>query len=71
MVLLAAAAVATTAPPAIGPSVNGRTAAVVGLLLATPSRLGQSNSQASRMWGIVLVACAMGAVLGISAALLG
>jgi chromate transport protein ChrA len=70
MVLLAAAYGAATALPAIGPSVNGLTAAVVGLLLATTYRLGQSNIQEPLTWGIALVAFAVGAFLGISAALI-
>ena len=70
MVLLAAAYGATTALPAIGPPVHGLTAAVVGLLLATTYRLGQANIKEPLTWGIALVAFAVGAVLGISAALI-
>jgi chromate transporter len=43
MVLLAGAYVATTALPAIGPTVNGLAAGVVGILLATTYRLGKPN----------------------------
>jgi chromate transporter len=70
MVLLAAAYVATTALPAIGPTVNGLTAAVVGILLATTYRLGQSNIKEPLTWVIALVAFAVGAFLGLSAALI-
>ncbi|MDQ3831068.1 MAG: chromate transporter [Candidatus Tectomicrobia bacterium] len=70
MVLLAAAYVATTALPAIGPGVNGLTAGVVGILLATTYRLGKPNITEPLTWGIALVAFAIGAFLGISAALI-
>jgi chromate transporter len=70
MVLLATAYVATTALPALGPAVNGLTAGVVGLLLATTYRLGKPNIQEPLTWGIALVAFAVGAFLGISAALI-
>jgi chromate transporter len=70
MVLLAVAYVATTALPAIGPTVNGLTAAVVGILLATTYRLGQSNIKEPLTWGMALVAFAVGAFLGLSAALI-
>lgn len=70
MVLLAGAYVATTDFPAIGPSVNGLTAAVVGILLATTYRLGKPNIKEPLTWGIAVVAFAVGAFLGISAALI-
>ena len=70
MVLLAAVYGVTTALPAMGPAVNGLTAAVVGLLLATTYRLGQSNIKEPLTWGIALLAFAAGAFLGISAALI-
>jgi len=70
MVLLAAAYGLTTALPAMGPAVNGLTAAVIGLLLATTFRLGQSNIKEPLTWAIALVAFAVGAFLGISAALI-
>ena len=70
MVLLAGAYVATTALPAIGPAVNGLTAGVVGILLATTYRLGKPNIKEPLTWGIALVAFAVGAFLGISAALI-
>jgi len=70
MVLLASAYVATTALPAIGPTVNGLTAGVVGILLATTYRLGKPNIKDRLTWGIALVAFAVGAFVGISAALI-
>jgi chromate transporter len=70
MVLLAAAYEATTALPTMGPAVNGLTAGVVGVLLATTYRLGKPNIKERLTWGIALVAFAVGAFLGISAALI-
>ena len=70
MVLLAAGYVATTALPAIAPTVNGLTAGVVGILLATIYRLGKPNIKEPLTWGIALVAFAVVAFLGISAALI-
>ena len=70
MVLLAAAYVAATALPAMGPTVNGLTAGVVGILLATTYRLGKPNVKEPLTWWIALVAFAVGAFLGISAALI-
>jgi chromate transporter len=68
MVLLAAAYVATTTLPVIGPTVNGLTAGVVGILLATIYRLGKPNITEPLTWGIALGAFAAGAFLGVSAA---
>jgi chromate transporter len=70
MLLLAAAYVAATALPATGPAVNGLTAAVVGVLLATTYRLGKSNNKEPLMWGIAIVAFSVGAFLRVSAALI-
>jgi chromate transporter len=70
MVLLASAYVATTTLPAIGPTVNGLTAGVVGILLATTYRLGKPNIKEPLTWGIALAAFAVGAFVGISAALI-
>jgi len=70
LMLLAAAYGATTALPAMGPTVNGLTAGVVGLLLATTYRLGKPNVKEPLTWWIALVAFAVGAFLGISAALI-
>jgi len=69
MVLLAAAYVTTTALPALGPAVHGLTAAVVGILLATTYRLGQSNIKVPLTWGIALMAF-VGAFLGFGVALI-
>jgi chromate transporter len=68
MVLLAGAYVATTALPAIGPTVNGLTAGVVGILLATTYRLGKPNIRNRLTWAIALMSFAVGAFVGISAA---
>jgi chromate transport protein ChrA len=70
MVLLAAGYVATTALPAIGPTVNGLTAGIVGILLATIYRLGKPNIKEPLTWGIALVAFTVVAFLGVSAALI-
>jgi chromate transport protein ChrA len=70
MVLLAAGYVATTALPAIGPAVNGLTAGIVGILLATIYRLGKPNIKEPLTWGIALLTFAVVAFLGISAALI-
>ena len=70
MVLLAAAYGATTALPAMGPTVHGLTAGVVGILLAATYRLGKPNIKEPLTWGIALVAFAVVAFLGVSAALI-
>ena len=70
MVLLAAVYGVTTTLPAMGPAVNGLTAAVVGLLLATTYRLGQSNIKEPVTWGLALLAIAAGSCVGIIAALI-
>lgn len=69
MVMLAAAYEAATALPAIGPVVNGLTAAVMGVLLATTYRLGQANVKEPLTLGIVFIAFGAGAFLGANAAL--
>jgi chromate transporter len=68
MLLLAAAYVTATVLPALGPAVNGLSAAVVGMLLATTYRLGKANVTTPLMGGIALAAFAAGAFLGINAA---
>jgi chromate transporter len=70
MGLLAGAYVATTTLPALGPAVNGLTAGVVGIFMATTFRLGKPNIRDRLTWGIALVAFALGAFVGISAALI-
>jgi chromate transport protein ChrA len=52
MVLLTAGYVVTTALPAIGPTVNGLAAGIVGILLATIYRLGKPNIKESLTWGL-------------------
>jgi chromate transport protein ChrA len=49
---------------------NGLTAGVVGILLATTYRLGKPNIKEPLTGGIALVAFAVGACVGISAALI-
>ena len=70
MLVLAAAYVAVTALPAMRPAVNGLTAAVVGLLLATTYRLGKANIADRLTMGMALASVVAGAVLGVSAALI-
>src|SRR5712691_3321243 len=61
MLALAALYLAATALPAIGPAVNGLTAAVVGILLATTYRLGKANIKEPLTLAIALVAFLLGA----------
>ena len=70
MLALAAGYVAATAIPDIGPAVNGLTAAVVGVLLATTYRIGKSNIKEPLTFGIMLAALLSGAFLNISVALI-
>jgi chromate transporter len=70
MLVLAGAYVATTALQVLGPAVNGLTAGVVGILLATTYRLGKPNIKEPLTWGIALVAFALGAFVGLSSALI-
>ena len=70
MLVLAAAYVSVTAVPAMRPAINGLTAAVVGILLATTYRLGKANIPDRITLGIALASIVAGAVLGISAALI-
>ena len=70
MLVLAAAYVSVTAVPAMRPAINGLTAAVVGLLLATTYRLGKANIPDRITLGIALASIVAGAVLGVSAALI-
>jgi chromate transporter len=70
MLGLAAAYVAVTAVPSMRPAINGLTAAVVGLLLATTYRLGKANIPDRLTLGIALAAMVAGAVLGVSAAVI-
>jgi len=70
MLVLAAAYVSVTTVPAMRPAINGLTAAVVGILLATTYRLGKANIADRITLGIALASIVAGTVLGISAALI-
>jgi len=70
MLVLAALYVAATALPALGPAVNGLTAAVVGILLATTYRLGKANIKGPVALGMAVAACGVGVWLGVNAALI-
>ena len=70
MLVLAVLYVAATALPALGPAVNGLTAAVVGVLLATTYRLGKANIKGPVALGMAVAACAVGVWLGVNAALI-
>ncbi|MGE3537805.1 MAG: chromate transporter [Candidatus Tectimicrobiota bacterium] len=70
MLMLAAAYVSVSAVPAMRPAINGLTAAVVGILLATTYRLGKANIPDRLTLGIALASIMAGAVLGVSAAVI-
>ena len=70
MLVLAAAYVSVSTVPAMRPAINGLTAAVVGILLATTYRLGKTNIADRITLGMALAAIVAGTVLGISAALI-
>jgi chromate transporter len=70
MLVLAAAYVSVSTVPAMRPAINGLTAAVVGILLATTYRLGKANIADRITLGIALASIVAGTVLGISAALI-
>jgi chromate transporter len=70
MLVLAAAYVSVTAVPALRPAIDGLTAAVVGILLATTYRLGKANISDRITLGMALISIVAGTVLGISAALI-
>jgi chromate transporter len=70
MLVLSAAYVAATGIPAFYPAVNGLTAVVVGILLATTYRLGKANIKEYFTLAIALVAVVAGAVFDIHAALI-
>ena len=70
MLVLAVAYVSATAVPAMRPAINGLTAAVVGILLATTYRLGQANIPDRTALGIALASVVAGVVLGVSAVLI-
>jgi chromate transporter len=68
MILLAAGYIAATVLPNLGPAINGLTAAVIGLLLATTYRLGRSNIRNPLAGIIAIVAFLAAILLGINAA---
>jgi chromate transporter len=70
MLGLAAAYGSATAVPAMRPAINGLTAAVVGILLATTYRLGKTNIPDRITLGIALASIVAGIALGVSAALI-
>lgn len=71
MVLLAAGYLAVSDVPAIAPAIQGLTAAVVGVLLATAYRLGKKNKIDEPLTvGILAVAFFAGAFLGVNAAVI-
>lgn len=70
MLALAVAYGSATAVPAMRPALNGLTAAVVGLLLATTYRLGKANIPDRLTLGMALASVVAGAVLGVSTALI-
>jgi chromate transporter len=70
MVLLAAGYAAVTTVPTVAPAVNGITAAVVGILLATAYRLGKRNITGLLTVTIGLAAFVAGAFQGVNAALI-
>lgn len=72
MLLLAAGYVAASAIPAVGPAVNGISAAVVGILLATAYRLGKRNISLKEPLTVALAAASLlvGALLGVNVALI-
>lgn len=70
MLVLAAAYVAASALPALFPAVNGLTAVVVGILVATTYRLGKSNIKEYFTLAIAVAAVIAGAVFHMHAALI-
>lgn len=70
MLLLSALYVAVAVLPNIGPTINGLTASIVGILLATTYRLGKSNGTAPLTLAIALAAFVFGAFLNVNAALI-
>jgi chromate transporter len=70
MLILATAYVAATELPAFYPAVNGLTAVVIGILLATTYRLGKSNINSYFTFGIAVLSVIAGAAFDIHAALI-
>jgi chromate transporter len=70
MLVLAVVYATVTALPALRPAINGLTATVLGLLLATTYRLGKANIPDRPSLGIAVAAVVAGAVVGVSTALI-
>jgi chromate transporter len=70
MLVLAAAYVAATKLPALHPAVNGLTAVVVGILVATTYRLGKANITGYLTLGIAVGSVIAGAIFDMHAALI-
>jgi chromate transporter len=70
MLGLAAVYVSATSVPAMRPALNGLTAAVVGLVLATTYRLGKANIPDRITLGLALASIVAGVALGVSAAVI-
>jgi chromate transporter len=70
MLGLAAVYVSATSVPAMRPALNGLTAAVVGLVLATTYRLGKTNIPDRITLGLALASIVAGVALGVSAAVI-
>jgi chromate transporter len=70
MLALAAAYVVASELPALYPAVNGLTAVVVGILLATTYRLGKANITGYFTFGIALSSVIVGTAFDIHAALI-
>jgi len=68
MFALAAGYTLVAALPALGPAIDGLSAAVVGLLLATLYRLGKANITEWRGIALAVIAFGVGAFLGVNAA---
>jgi chromate transporter len=70
MLGLAAVYVSATSVPAMRPALNGLTAAVVGIVLATTYRLGKANIPDRITLGLALASIVAGVALGVSAAVI-
>ncbi|MGI8482961.1 MAG: chromate transporter [Thermomicrobiales bacterium] len=70
MLLLSALYVAVAVLPNVGPTINGLTATVVGILLATTYRLGKANSTTPLTRRITLASFVVAAVLNVNAAVI-
>jgi chromate transporter len=70
MLVLAVAYVSVTTVPAMRPAMNGLTAAVVGILLATTYRLGKANIPDRIALGMALASIVAGVALSVNAAVI-